>query len=104
MNKLQKFENFLKDVQQNYADEFTDLSEITTRYTRLAETHEDLRTRHEGSETAIDGINNQLDDFHKVTGTKSLEFTNLIAEEQKKLQEVEAEKAKLLIGNQDKTE
>ena len=94
----------MKDVQQNYADEFTDLLEITARYHLLASTHEDLKRRHEGSETAIDGITGQLDEFHKVTGTKSLEFTNLIAEEQKKLQDVEHEKAKLIFTNQDNTE
>ena len=74
------------------------------RYDLLSKEHNRLKRKHDQSETAIDGINNQLDEFHKVTGTKSLEFTNLIAEEQKKLQEVEAEKAKLLVGNQDKTE
>lgn len=47
MNKLQKFENFLKDVQQQYADEFTDLLEISMRYTRLSDTHELLKGRQE---------------------------------------------------------
>ena len=69
------------------------------RYDLLSKEHNRLKRKHDQSETAIDGINGQLDEFHKVAGTKSLEFTNLIAEEQKKLQEVEAEKAKLLVGN-----
>ena len=85
MSKLQKFENLMKDVQQNYADEFADMNEITSRFHLLSSTHEILKKRHEGSETAVDGITGQLDEFHKVTGTKSLEFANLIAEEQKKL-------------------
>ena len=75
----------MKDVQQNYADEFTDLNEIKQRFDLLTSTHETLKKRHEGSETAVDSITGQMDEFHKVTGTKSLEFTNLIAEEQKKL-------------------
>jgi hypothetical protein len=46
MDKLQKFEDFLKDVQYKYADEFTDLSEIDTRYRRLSDTNKVLRSRH----------------------------------------------------------
>ena len=74
------------------------------RYHLLSDTHEILKSRHAGSETAVDSITGQMDEFHKVTGTKSLEFANLIAEEQKKLQEVETEKAKLIFTNQDNTE
>ena len=103
-NKLAKFENFLKDVQIQYSDEFTDLMEIITRYSNQADIHSVLKQRHEQSESAIDGINAQMDLFKKVAGTQSLEFTNKIAEEQKKLQEVESDKAKLMIGNSDKTE
>ena len=104
MGKLQKFENFLKDVQMKYTDDFSDLQEIIRLYQRLSETHRDLKKKQELSEASVDIINNELDRFTKETGTRSLEFTNLIAEEQKKLQVVEAEKTKLRIGNQDKTE
>ena len=81
MRRLQKFEDLMKEVQLKYSDEFTDLVEITMRYDLLSKEHNRLKRKHDQSETAIDGINNQLDEFHKVTGTKSLEFTNLIAEE-----------------------
>ena len=81
MGKLQKFENFLKDVQMKYTDDFSDLQEIIRLYQRLSETHRDLKKKQELSEASVDIINNELDRFTKETGTRSLEFTNLIAEE-----------------------
>ena len=46
MTKLEKYEKFLKEVQQQYSDEFTDLQEINTRYTRLSDTNRMLSQRH----------------------------------------------------------
>ena len=81
MNKLQKFENFLKDVQQQYADEFSDLNEITQRYRRLADTHELLKRRQEQSERDTDKISGELDAFNRQAGIESLAQTNSIANE-----------------------
>ena len=36
MDKLQKFEDLMKDVQRDYADEFSDLLDITMRYDLLS--------------------------------------------------------------------
>lgn len=104
MNKLQKFENFLKEVQQSYNDEFTDLLEINTRYTRLAKTNMLLHDNHEKSGGEMDNLISKMDGFKKEAGQKTLNFTNQIADEQRQLQSIEAEKALLMIGNEEKTE
>lgn len=45
-----------------------------------------------------------MEGYKRQAGKDTLMFTNSIAAEQSKLQQIEAEKAALLIGNQDKTE
>lgn len=49
MSKLVKFEDYLKKVQEKYSDEFTDLLEIITRYTRLDDANRLLNNRHVNS-------------------------------------------------------
>ena len=39
------------------------------RYDLLSKEHNRLKKKHDQSETAIDGINSRLDEFHKVAGT-----------------------------------
>lgn len=104
MDKLQKFEKFLKDVQNKYQDEFTDLQEINTRYSRLVKTNKTLKKRHQSSGGEMEVIFDSMDKFKKQAGIASLEYTNKIAEEQAALQQIEHEKAKLMIGNEEKTE
>ncbi len=45
-----------------------------------------------------------MDKFKKDAGQKTLTFTNLIADEQRQLQEIEALKSNLMIGNEEETE
>lgn len=52
----------------------------------------------------MDNIIENMDKFKKQAGIASLDYTNRIAEEQSALQAIEAEKAKLMIGNEEKTE
>mmetsp|Transcript_42420 Transcript_42420/g.55946 ORF Transcript_42420/g.55946 Transcript_42420/m.55946 type:complete len:152 (-) Transcript_42420:453-908(-) len=52
----------------------------------------------------MDQIIDQMDKYKKDAGQEALKYTNKIAEEQAALQEIEAEKAKLMIGNEEKTE
>ena len=47
--------------------------------------HRTLRATHEASEGQIDGLSGEMELFKKVQGAKSLEYTNRIAEEQKRL-------------------
>jgi len=56
--KIQKFENFLKDFQVKFSDEYPDLTEITTRYNRLAAEHRRLESRHKASAGQTESINN----------------------------------------------
>ena len=44
------------------------------------------------------------DRYKRFAGQQTLNYTNKIAEEQSALQFIEAEKAKLMIGNEEKTE
>ena len=46
----------------------------------------------------------EMEVFKKQTGLQTLHYTNQIAEEQQQLQEIEADKARLMIGNEEKTE
>ena len=46
VQKLSTFENFLKDVQQTYSDEFSDIEEIKQIYLRLANVNKKLAHRH----------------------------------------------------------
>ena len=63
--KLQKYETFLKDVQQAYQDEFTDLQEINTRYMRQADTNQFLTQRHLNSGGEMDNIIENMEKFKK---------------------------------------
>ena len=104
MKKLQKFEEFLKQVQTTYTDEFNDLSEIDTRYRRLSDTNALLQTRHNQSGGQTDALIGQMDAFKRESDVKTLSFTNRIAAEQRGLQDIEEQKAQLMIGNDEKTE
>ena len=46
----------------------------------------------------------KMERYKKKAGQKTLNYTNRIAEEQSALQQIEAQKAKLMIGNEEKTE
>ena len=104
VNKLKKFEDFLREVQTKYPDDFTDLQEITTRYNILAETNSNLTSRHQSSGGDMEQIMDKMERYKKKAGQKTLNYTNRIAEEQSALQQIEAQKAKLMIGNEEKTE
>ena len=91
-------------MQGKYSDEFTDLMDIITRYTRLSMTNNDLRKNHQDSGGEMDNLIGQIDGFKKDAGQKTLTYTNLIADEQRQLQEIEAVKANLMIGNEEETE
>ncbi len=58
MGKLQKFEEFQKNVQAAYSDDFPDLQEINLRYLRLNATNNDLWKNNQDSGGEIDSINN----------------------------------------------
>jgi len=68
VTKLKKFEDFLRDVQAAYADEFGDLQEITTRHTRLADTNKFLTNRHQTSGGDMDQIIDSMDRYKKEAG------------------------------------
>ena len=104
MLKLQQFEDFLKEVQSRYADEFTALDEIETRYARLSDTNALLVERHNSSGGQTDEIISRMENYKREAGTKTLSYTNRIAEEQRQLQEIEGQKAALMIGNEEATE
>lgn len=76
MKQLQKFEEFLKQVQLQYSDEFTDLSEIDTRYRRLSDTNDLLTKRHGSSGGKMDNIINDMEQFKNINGKKTLHYTN----------------------------
>jgi len=76
MDKLQKYEDFLKDVQQKYADEFTDLSEIDTRYRRLSDTNKVLKMRHIESGIQADNTTKMMDEYKRLNGIITLAKTN----------------------------
>ncbi len=86
------------------SDVFTDLSEINQRYTQLAGMNATLTSRHLSSEGEMDKIMASMEQYKKEAGIQSLSFTNKIAEEQAALQQIEAEKAALMIGNEENTE
>ena len=94
----------MRDVQAAYADEFGDLQEITTRHTRLADTNKFLTNRHQTSGGDMDQIIDSMERYKKEAGQETLKYTNKIAEEQSALQQIESEKARLMIGNEEKTE
>lgn len=52
----------------------------------------------------MDNIISNMEQYKKDAGHESLSYTNKIAEEQAVLQHIEAEKAALMIGNEEKTE
>ena len=52
----------------------------------------------------MDALMQEMEVFKKQTGLQTLHYTNQIAEEQQQLQEIEADKARLMIGNEEKTE
>ena len=56
MSKLVKFEDYLKKVQEKYSDEFTDLQEINTLYTRLDDANRTLNNRHANSQNSTEII------------------------------------------------
>ena len=65
MSKLVKFENYLKDVQANNADEFPDISEIMRLYVRLDDANKNLSQRKAISEQEMDNTAGQMDLFIK---------------------------------------
>ena len=52
----------------------------------------------------MEKILEKMEKYKKKAKQKTLNYTNKIAEEQSALQAIEAEKAKLMIGNEEKTE
>ncbi len=86
------------------SDVFTDLAEIDTRYKQLAGENANLTSRHLSSEGEMDKIMAAMEQYKKDAGIQSLSYTNKIAEEQAVLQHIEAEKAALMIGNEENTE
>lgn len=52
----------------------------------------------------MDVIANELDTFTRQTGMKTLKYQNEIAEEQRNLQDIEAEKTQIILGNEVKNE
>ena len=104
MQKLQQFEDFLKEVQSKYADEFTALDEIETRYASLSNINLLLKERHDSSGGQTDELISRMENYKREAGAKTLNYTNRIAEEQRTLQEIEEQKTALMSGNEEQTE
>lgn len=102
--KLKKFEDFLKSVQARNIEEYPELYDILQRYYTLADSYASLTVKHQTSGKEIDDLISRIEQVKRQRGDESLNLTNQIGEVKNQLTEVEAEKAALLIGNQEKTE
>ena len=87
-----------------YSDEFTDLLDIMLRYNNQKDKNTELAARHQSSGSDMEEIMEKMEKYKKQAGEQTLTYTNKIAEEQSALQEIEHEKAKLMIGNNEQTE
>ena len=74
------------------------------RYKIQKDKNEELAARQESSGSDMEEIMEKMEKYKKLAGEQTLTYTNKIAEEQSALQEIEHEKAKLMIGNSEQTE
>ena len=87
-----------------YSDEFAEISDITLRYNNQKTQNENLTARHQSSGSDMEEIMEKMEKYKKQAGEQTLTYTNKLAEEQSALQEIEHEKANLMIGNNEQTE
>ena len=86
------YEDFLKEVQEQYPDEFTEMTDILNRYETLKKTNMGLMDENQGLQKELDRLTDEIGTYEKDKTNDILRLNNEIAELQKELERTEDEK------------
>ena len=103
LEKLRKYDDFLKRVQVKHQDMFIELQDILSRHQVLSDSNATLRQKRKEKEQDSEQITKQMEKYIKEQTIKKLEYNNNIGTQQKTLEDFESEKAKLSRDNEENT-
>lgn len=106
MKKIEKmvcYDKFLKDVIEQYSDEFEGPENVVARYKTLKESNERLKKSQRVQESLYEKMSEQTVTFEKDQTTKQVTMVNEIASRQKDLEVLEAQKERIMASNEENT-
>jgi len=86
------YEDYLKEVQEQYPDEFTEMTDILNRHDTLKRTNTNLMDENQGLQKELDRLTNDIGIYERDKTNDILRLNNEIAELQKELERTEDEK------------
>lgn len=86
------YEDYLKEVQEQYPDEFTEMTDILNRYDTLKKTNTNLMDENHNLQKELDRLTNEIGIYERDKTNDILRLNNEIAELQKELERTEDEK------------
>ncbi|KRX03829.1 hypothetical protein PPERSA_04624 [Pseudocohnilembus persalinus] len=95
VTSLKKYEAFLEQVIKQFPDQYTDLSDILSRYRILTNSNQNLQFEHNEKEKEYEKLKKDSIDFEKEQNQYILHLNNEIKELSKRLEEKEHERNNL---------
>ena len=100
---MKKFESYLEEVKENNPDEFSELTEILSRYDTLKTSNDKLHENHKDRIEEIDTLTRKIMNEKKMMTIEKMTIYNQIAKQTQRLEEIEDKKSKILATSDEQT-
>ena len=90
-----EYGKYLESVKNNNQDEYTEISDILSRYNTLKQSNVKLEESKRNLENKFDDMKNQTNEYEKIKKTEIMSLNNDVANLQKKFEKMEELKSQL---------